>query len=159
MLFPYTTKVVEYQVTDKRTNKQYKKIRFNTRTRACFNKYRDLFYADSVKRVPEKIRGMLVSDLALAVWFLDDGAKRVDSKAFRLHTNDYPLPSVKLLQRTLFLNYGITCQIQKQDASRKTDGRGYILAIPSGGGEAERFSAIVRPLVAQMLPSMLYKFF
>ena len=109
--------------------------------------------------MPKTIGERLVSDLALAVWYLDDGARRVDSRAFRLHTNDFPLKSVLLLQQTLLQNYGVTCTIQKQDRSRRADERGYLLAIGAKNEEAERFSAIVKPLVAKMVPTMLYKFF
>ena len=79
--------------------------------------------------MPKTIGERLVSDLALAVWYLDDGARRVDSRAFRLHTNDFPLKSVLPLQQTLLQNYGVTCTIQKQDRSRRANERGYLLAI------------------------------
>lgn len=129
MLFPHVGKVTESQVVDKRTDKTYYKTRFNTLTRAHFNKYHDLFYKDRVKCVPANIEQLLVSDLALAVWYLDDGSLRTDCKAFRLHTNNYPLDSVVLLQRALLSNYGITSRIQKQDASKKKEERGFLLAI------------------------------
>ena len=144
---------------DRPTKKTYYKTRFNTLTRAFFNKYHDLFYRDRVKCVPANIEQLLVSDLALAVWYLDDGSLRTDCKAFRLHTNNYPLDSVVLLQRALLSNYGITSRIQKQDASKKKEERGFLLAIGSNYGQAERFSAIIKPFVRATLPSMLYKFF
>lgn len=129
MLSPHAGKVTEAQVVDKPTNKTYYKTRFNTFTRAHFNRYLDLFYVDKVKCVPANIEQLLVSDLALAVWYLDDGAKRVNSRAFRLHTNDFSLKSVSLLQRTLLANYGITSSIQKQDAKKRGGDRGFLLAI------------------------------
>lgn len=109
--------------------------------------------------VPKNIEEKLVSNLALAVWYLDDGALRTDCKAFRLHTNSYSLELVLLLKRTLLLNFGITCHVERQDASKSTDDREFLLAIGASDGQAERFSAKIRPLVASMVPSMLYKFF
>lgn len=159
MLSPHAGKVTETQVTDKRTKKTYCKTRFNTLTRAYFNKYRDLFYTNQVKCVPTNIEQLLVSDLALAVWYLDDGSLRTDCKAFRLHTNNYTFESVVLLQRTLLSNYGITCGIQKQDANKRAEEKGFLLSIGSNHGQAERFSAIIKPFVVATLPNMLYKFF
>ena len=159
MLFPHAGKLTELQVVDKRTKKTYYKIRFNTLTSAFFNKYHDLFYRDRVKCVPANIEQLLVSDLALAVWYLDDGSLRTDCKGFRLHTNNYPLDGVVLLQHALLSNYGITSRIQKQDASKSQQERGFLLSIGSSYGQAEKFSAIIKPFVAATLPSMLYKFF
>ena len=91
ILKPYGLSLKEFSRYDKRTKK----------TLACFNEFYNQFYFDKKKRVPVKIRNLLCDPLALAVWYLDDGALRVDSKAFRLHTNSYPLCDVLLLKEVL----------------------------------------------------------
>lgn len=111
-----------------------------------------MFYKNNKKIVPADIMLHLRSKLALAVWYLDDGALRVDSKAFRLHTNSFTLPEVELLKQTLLSNFDIQSTINKQ-------GNGSILHIGSKSSQAENFSNLIKPFVASEVPSMLYKFF
>lgn len=100
-LKPYVTKVVEYQVVDKRTGKVCEKIRFNTSTHPLFSEYHRLFYDGKRKRIPAKLQSLLATPLSLAVWYLDDGALRPDCKAFRLHTKNFSLGEVHSLQKLL----------------------------------------------------------
>ena len=109
-LHPYSQKITKYDVFDSRTEKVNQKIRFYTSTKSIFNQYRSMFYSNfgsSKNSVPLDIKDRLSSKLTLAIWFLDDGAKRTDSKAYRLHTECFPLKTVQLLQEAVFENYGI----------------------------------------------------
>ena len=90
--------MVEYSVKDKRTQKIYQKVRFTTYTDPIFNCYRKLFYKKSKKILPLKIQSLFYSKLTLAVWYLDDGSLRSDSKAFRLHTNNFSIFEVEKLK-------------------------------------------------------------
>lgn len=83
-----------------------------------FDEYRSMFYTDlkrgSKDRVPENINTLcyfLSSKLTLAVWFLDDGALRTDSKAYRLHTEGFPREVVEVLKTGLLVNYGLECTL------------------------------------------------
>ena len=150
-LAPYTTPVREVKLFDKRTGKYYKKVRFDTLTLPIFNKFRKVFYVGNTKIVPSNISRYLTSPLALAVWYLDDGGKKTDCKAYRLHTNCYSLPEVELLKETLEKNFGISSAIHKQ-------GKGLLLYIGAKNGQANRFCELVKPLVSSRIPSMLHKF-
>lgn len=44
---------------DKRNNKEYTYARFNTRSYKCFNYYRELFYQNRKRRIPENIKALL----------------------------------------------------------------------------------------------------
>lgn len=55
---------------DKRNNREYTSVKFNTRSFKCFNKYRELFYQeDRTKRIPKNIKDLL-TPISLAYLFL-----------------------------------------------------------------------------------------
>ena len=68
ILKPYVLSLKEFSRYDKRTKKTYEKIKFDTKTLACFNEFYNQFYFDKKKRVPVKIRNLLCDPLALAGW-------------------------------------------------------------------------------------------
>lgn len=146
----YSGKIVKYSVVDKRTHKTYYKVRFKTLTNKVFNSYHQLFYANKLKRVPTTIKDYLKTELALAVWYLDDGALRTDCKGLRLHTNSFYYDEVILLKNLLLENFKIDSKPHKQ-------GKGYNLYIGTSHKQSEQFCDIIRPFVASKIPSMLYK--
>jgi recombination protein RecA len=56
------------------SKKEYEGVHFHTIVAPCFNKLRDLFYPNGVKRVSKEILDQL-EPLGLAVWFMDDGSR------------------------------------------------------------------------------------
>lgn len=150
-LIPYVFPIRERKILDKRTKKLYHKVRFDTHTLSLFLKFRKLFYFENIKRVPNCISSLLTSPLALTIWYLDDGGKKTDCNAFRLHTTCYSLTEVHLFKNTLKQNFAIKAAIHKQ-------GKGYLLYIGSRNGEADKFCKIVKRVVSSKIPSMLYKF-
>jgi len=150
-LAPYTTPVRKVEVFDKRTRRCYEKVRFDTLTLSIFEEFRRIFYVGNTKIVPSNISRYLTSPLALAVWYLDDGGKRTDCKAYRLHTNCYSLPEVEVLQEALRKNFDVSSVIHKQ-------GKGFLLYIRARNGQANRFCEVVKPVVSSRIPSMLHKF-
>jgi hypothetical protein len=59
---------------------------------------------------------------------------------------------VHLLQEILLKNFQLKTTTHRQ-------GKGYIIQIGARGGEAKKFSKLIRPLVASIVPDMLYKFY
>src|SRR5215469_1833841 len=79
-LNPSTPKRVD--VFDNRTDRTYVHYRFTTKTTEMLNEFFELFYGgNGVKRVPEKIADLLTSELAIAVWYMDDGSRRSDCRS------------------------------------------------------------------------------
>ena len=150
VLQPYSSQIVKYCVLDKRNNKTYNKVRFKTSTNQIFNPYHKLFYVNKTKIVPTTIKNYLKTELALAVWYLDDGALRTDCKGLRLHTNNFSYDEVIILKNLLLDSFKIDCKIHKQ-------GKGYNLYIGTSHKQSEKFCDIIRPVIASKIPSMLYK--
>lgn len=130
----------------------YGKIRFTTCTHPLFSEYHQLFYDGKKKPVPFKLDQLFTTPLSLAVWYLDDGGLRPDYKAFRFHTNNFSLEEVHLLQDILWKNFQLKTTTHPQ-------GKGYIIHMGARGGEGEKCCKLIPPLVASIVPDMLYKFY
>ncbi len=152
VLQPYTSQIVEYSIIDKRNNKVYNKARFKTLTKPIFNEYHKLYYANTTKTIPNNIGDLLKTELALAVWYLDDGALRTNCKGLRIHTNNFSYKEVILLRDVLFENFQVYSKPHKQE-------KAYNLYIGTSHKQSEKFCDIIRPVVTSKIPSMLYKLF
>lgn len=84
---PYLSKgfkLKERTFTDKRTNRNYSSVNFQTLSLPCFNSYRSLFYnSDHSKVVPSNIANLL-TPRGLAYWIMDDGS--LQNKGLHLNT-------------------------------------------------------------------------
>jgi len=81
---------------------------FGSRSLPCFTKKHDLWYKNRVKIIPESFTQDWLTDLVLAIWFLDDGTCAVqtqnpDKLAIRLYTNCFSKDEVELLRKYLSL--------------------------------------------------------
>jgi len=90
----------------------------------------------------------LKSPIALATWYLDDGARRTDCNALRIHTNSYSKEEQLILVEMLHTNFGIQAKLQKVKNEE------YVIYIPSA--EAIQFCKIIEPIVSE-IPCMRYK--
>lgn len=129
---------------DKRTNKTYYSIYFDTRSLSIFNYYHSLFYDnEGVKLIPSNI-GDLLTPVGLAYWAMDDGNKH--RTHFYLNTDSFSLDDTILLIKVLKENFDLNCSFHKK---RKGQYRIYILK-----DSIEKFKTLVTPYFHQ---SMLYK--
>jgi recombination protein RecA len=119
---------------------------FQTLSVAQFRFYGLQFYdKQGHKRVPKIIRRLL-TPLALAVWFMDDGsAKSKNHRALILNTQCFSRREVNLLQQLLKQRYQIDSNIRTQK-----DG----LQILITGEHAQRFYEVIAP---HLLSGFRYK--
>lgn len=126
---------------DKRTSKEYVSWRFYTKT--VFQEYRNCFYPNGKKVVPEEIFQLLVSPLALAVWFMDDGGRGAKTpKGLIISAAGFSSTEHILLKECLERNFKLIVNIHK-------NGQFYIPA-----SSYECFYELVNPYI---VPSMRYK--
>lgn len=126
-------------------NKIYKKYHYSTNSLKCFNEYSLLFYNKQKKVIPNNISKLLVSNLSLAVWYMDDGYKRNDCRAFRLSTDSFSYLEQLRLINCLKINYNINSKLHKKKNT-------WNIYIPSK--DYNKFSSIISPFI---IPSMRYK--
>jgi hypothetical protein len=129
---------------DKRNGKTYKRWHFSTKSLPIFDEFRDLFYQDGKKIIPS-ILGKLITTLSLAIWYMDDGFRRRDSKGFYLCTTSFTHEEQMCLQDVMLNMYHIQTSIHHQHEMER-------IFIPSR--YADRFNNLIKPFI---LPVFHYK--
>jgi hypothetical protein len=124
------------------SGKRYPCVQFVTRTHPGFTAWRRRFYVGSRKIVPSDIADLL-TPLATAVWFMDDGS--ADRTGVTLQTHCYTAVEVESLRTALSERFDIVATIRENK-------RCAILYV--GKRELPKFAAIVRPF---MLSDLEYK--
>lgn len=146
LLYPIvTTSPRKVSVLDRRTHRIYHHIRFDTRTLPELNWYATRFLFQGRKCVPHEV-GSLLSPLALAVWYMDDGHRRTDCNALRLNTHAFTYENNEHLLEALRTCFDIRARLHRVVKEQ------WVLYIPSK--EAYRFCNIIRRYVP---PCMEYK--
>jgi hypothetical protein len=122
--------------------KRYPCAQFATRTDPIFSEWYDRFYEDGRKIVPSDIERDL-DPLALAVWFMDDGAADYAGVTFQTHS--FTLEEVEQLDAVLRERFHL--------ASNPRQNRGgWILYVQASS--LDRLRAIIEP---HILPEFGYK--
>lgn len=135
---------------DKRTKKYYFGYRFYTQN--LFREWRDLFYDDNKKkRLPHDFVERL-DEIALAIWFLDDGCKCTNVKRGVFITLDsYSLQEIDCIQRTLLERFGIASQLGRSGESKSGNAQWRITIAHEN---YDKLLQIIGPIVYQ-IPSMV----
>lgn len=141
---PFSLKSRQIVEIDKRSGKKYSRWHFSTRCITLLDKYRKLFYNKRRKIISRQVIRHL-TPLSLAVWYMDDGFRRRDSKGFYLCTLSYTEEEQHILQEVLFRRFGLETRIHHQKGSMR-------IFVPSAS--ADRFNSIVKPYI---LPNFKYK--
>jgi hypothetical protein len=96
---------------DGRTGTEHANYRFSTRSLPLLNRYFDLFHSGGRKGIPASITTLLTTSLSLAVWYMDDGSRRLDCRSGYLNTNAFSLMDVGRLQDCLRETFGISTAV------------------------------------------------
>jgi hypothetical protein len=131
---------------DRITGIQYYGFKFCTMSLPCLNIYREWFYPEGVKVVPNDIEQHLTAR-GVAHWFMQDGSKTSDN-GVTFATHCFNVAELSLLIEVLSSKFGLNCT-QQQMGGKKGQRALYVRrkSIP-------HFLVLVRPY---MHPSMLYK--
>ena len=129
----------------KKMQKNYERLHFATYSNIIFREWRDLFYRNKIKIIPQNINEILVSPMSLAVWMMDDGYKRNDCNALRINTDLFSLGEQELLVDCLKENFGISTTIHKK-------GKTFNIYVPEKS--SRNFCNLIRPYI---IDSLLYK--
>lgn len=125
----------------------YKSYWFDSVNSASLRFYGHQFYRNGVKIVP-KIIAKLLTPLALAVWYMDDGSiKSHETRGRILNTQGFEKKDVQLLVESLLRRFNIRSQLRKQK-------EGWQIFIP-----AEMYYRLSETIAPHIVPSMKYKLF
>lgn len=144
IFLPFCEQIVLYE--KEKNGKKY--VGFRTRSIGEFRFYAQQFYNGKKKVIP-KIVGKLLSETAIAIWFLDDGSKKsARHKTYIIHslgfTQEELLRVQKIFQEKFSIEVSLHLQKQKY----------YRLYVQSKS--ASRFREIIEPYVLKF-QSMKHK--
>jgi cytochrome c oxidase subunit 2 len=131
---------------DKITGKLSTGFEFFTRSLPCLNLYREWFYPEGVKIVPNDIDQHLTAR-GVAHWFMQDGSKTTDN-GVTFATHCFSEAELQLLIQTLSTKFGLNCTLQKKGGGKDQK------AIYVRRASIPTFIELVSP---HMHSSMLYK--
>lgn len=143
-LLPFSLKPRKIVEVDKRNDKQYSRWHFSTKSLPIFDEFRTLFYQNGRKIIPPSL-DTLLSPLSLAIWYMDDGFRRRDSKGFYLCTSSFTEEEQDLLRGLLQRKFELLTRVHHQHEL----GRIFIPSV-----SADTFNNLVKPFV---LPVFRYK--
>lgn len=86
---------------------------YNTIFHPFLTQIRELAYPDNVKTVTSQLLE-LVDDVALAIWFMDDGSLNKRYGTMSISTNSFTLEENELIQSWFLDKYGLETKIEKQ---------------------------------------------
>lgn len=118
---------------------------FGTRYLSELTSFRETFYRDGRKVIPDSIFELVVSPISLAVWFMDDGTLdyRVKSHySFSLSTDSFTREEVEALKEVLGCQFGIQASVQTPSSRGIRYPKLYI-----GKQGRDRFLGLVRPYI------------
>lgn len=127
----------------KKNNFVYHGYKFSTYSFSSFRWLYDAFYIDRVKHLPIRLLYELLTPMALAIWFMDDGS--LLGKGYKIATSCFEKEELDQLCVLLYNKYNLECSLHK-------DGKYFSLYIKSTS--AKKFAELVKPY---MIDSMKYK--
>lgn len=88
-------------------------VHINSRRDPIVTFYYELVYKHGRKTISNELLN-LIDDVALSVWFMDDGSydKHRDNQSYWLHTNSFPRSENELLATWLERKYGLSPRLQ-----------------------------------------------
>lgn len=126
--------------------KEYTYFRWQTNTNPEIGKFRQIFYQNGKKNIPEELPKLLNSSLSLAVWFMDDGYFYQRDKIAYIYIPKYSLEETKRLLKTLKDNFCLEAKV-------KIKKRGNLVLVFSVK-ETKKLISLIKPFI---IPSMQYK--
>ena len=138
-----TNNIYKYLRIDNRPNWPIEQLSVgvNTSRNPSLNKYRDEWYPNGIKIIPESV--IQIKPLALAIWFMDDGSKSKSS--YNLYTNGFSSLDTILLKNILYDKYNIKCNIWKNN----------VLYIKSESKDI--FTKLIKPFIHESMEYKLHK--
>ena len=143
-LSPFCLDLKEYKHTLASTTKVHNGYFFNTIKCPEISKYRKLFYPNGKKIVPSSITNLL-TELSLAIWYMDDGTNNSTGRNSVLCTNGFTSSDVELLIGVLYNKFNVKSHLIYQDS---TNNKYPMIRIGAREGYTN-FHDIVDPIVTQ----------
>ena len=97
-----------------KTNKIYIYWRHQSNSSPEFGKFRNKFYLNGKKQIPENLSEILTDEISLAVWYMDDGYYYERDKNSFLYLGKVSEKEAVIVQDTIKKNFGIDSKIKNK---------------------------------------------
>lgn len=128
------------------TKRTYTYRRWQSVSTPELGKWRNIFYVDGKKRIPEALDSLITEPIALAVWYMDDGFYDPKQKHSFIYLGRVTSSEAETACAALVKNFHITPRVY----DKKKKGFALFFSVV----EARLLHAVIRPYV---IPSMNYK--
>tara|TARA_Y100000310_G_C20461514_1_gene705602 strand:+ start:270 stop:866 length:597 start_codon:yes stop_codon:yes gene_type:complete len=128
------------------TKRTYSYIRHQSNTFFILGEIRRIFYPNGKKRIPDNLIDWLTDNIALAVWYFDDGYYYPRDRCAYIYLGRVSLEEAETSQIAIIEKFKLSVRV----LDKKTKG----FALYFSPQETLKLAEIVRPFI---LPSMAYK--
>ena len=126
-----------------KSKKAYKYCRWQSSASPAFGKWREYFYPNGKKIIPNNLENFLTNPITLAVWYMDDGYFDKINKNSFIYLGRITNAEAKTLQKVIKKNFGITAAVY----DKKNKG----LALFFGVAETKKFHTLIHSFIIKSL--------
>ncbi len=144
----FNTKLHEYSIYDKRTNKTYYSILLWSKTHPVLTYYHGILYRNGKKIISKELLNN-IGILGLAVWYMDDGYYHYGDYRCAFGTDCYSYVDHVIIRDWLKEKFGVKAQIHGRS---KNNVNRYTIVLSKN--ETDRFLKMIEPYI---ITSMYYK--
>lgn len=131
-----------------KTRRTYEYVRHQSNSSPVLGRFRKIFYPQDRKRIPEDLADWLVHNIALAIWYFDDGYYYPRDHCAYIYLGRVSQPEAQIANHALKNCFDLNSRVLDKGV------KGFVLYFPRK--EAEKLTSLVKPFV---VPSMTYKLF
>lgn len=126
--------------------KKYTYFRWQSNSSPEIGKYRQKFYRNGKKIIPQELPKLFKESLSLAVWYMDDGYFYRRDKMAYIYLSKFSQKEIEILLKTLKDNFALEAKVKKKK-------RGNLVLI-FNTQETQRLIDLIKDFI---IPSMRYK--
>lgn len=129
-----------------KTHKAYHYVRHQSNSSPVLGKFRQIFYIDGKKQIPNNLEKLLMSSLALVIWYLDDGYYYARDNCMYLYLGRVSRAEAEIAKIALSKRFNLV--------SRLLDKKEKGFALYFSREEVKKFTQLIKKFVP---PEMGYK--
>ena len=93
------------------TKKTYHYVRFQSQASPILGKLKNIFYPKGKKQIPKNLSSFLRDDIALAIWFYDDGYYYPRDKCSYIYLGRVTRLETEFAKKAIEERFGVSCSI------------------------------------------------
>ncbi len=90
-----------------KTKKRYRYVRYQSNSSPVLGNWRQVFYPEGYKRIPDNLQLLLTEPLSLAVWYMDDGYYYAKDRNSYLYLGTVSKHETQIAQEAIQKNFSV----------------------------------------------------